>query len=155
MTDPETKLTEHFTLKEMVTSSSHPEIYNVPAPAQVENLRHVCEWLEDLRQRYNERYCGPGADSPVKVSSGYRSYKLNNKVGGAKDSNHLMGCAADLRCIGLEQALRYATILLDKFDEAHADFDEIAVERNLNIYWLHFAVRPKGNRRKVFLQVKR
>ena len=80
---------------------------------------------------------------------------LNQAVGGAKDSNHLMGCAADLRCIGLEQALRYATILLDKFDEAHADFDEIAVERNLNIYWLHFAVRPKGNRRKVFLQVKR
>ena len=98
MTDPETKLTEHFTLKEMVTSSSHPEIYNVPAPAQVENLRHVCEWLEDLRQRYNERYCGPGADTPVKVSSGYRSYKLNNKVGGARDSNHLIGCAADIVC---------------------------------------------------------
>ena len=98
--------------------------------------------------------CGDGTAS-IRISSGYRSFRLNQAVGGAKDSNHLMGCAADLRCIGLEQALRYATILLDKFDEAHADFDEIAVERNLNIYWLHFAVRPKGNRRKVFLQVKR
>ena len=88
-------------------------------------------------------------------SSGYRSYNLNRAVGGDKASNHLMGCAADVRCIGLEQAVRYAAILLDKMDEAHADFDEIIIERNLNIYWLHFAVRQSGNRRKVTMIVKR
>ena len=51
--------------------------------------------------------------------------------------------------------VRYAAILLDKMDEAHADFDEIIIERNLNIYWLHFAVRQSGNRRKVTMIVKR
>ena len=88
-------------------------------------------------------------------NGGYRSYNLNRAVGGDKASNHLMGCAADVRCIGLEQAVRYAAILLDKMDEAHADFDEIIIERNLNIYWLHFAVRQSGNRRKVTMIVKR
>ena len=51
--------------------------------------------------------------------------------------------------------LRPVYILLDKMDEAHADFDEIIIERNLNIYWLHFAIRQSGNRRKVTMIVKR
>lgn len=153
MTDPETQLTPHFKLREFVTSTSHPDIYNVPAPLHVDNLTRVAQWLEVLRAEYNRRYDdGTGA---IRINSGYRSFNLNKAVGGAKDSNHLMGCAADVRCIGLEQALRYATILMDKFDEARCDFDEIGIERNLNIYWLHFAVRPEGNRRKVFITIKR
>ena len=31
--------------------------------------------------------------------------------------NHLTGCAVDIRCLGIEQALRYAVILLDIADE--------------------------------------
>ena len=139
MTDPETRLTPHFRLREFTTSTTHPEIYNVPAPLHVENLTRVAQWLT----------------AAIRISSGYRSYNLNRAVGGDKASNHLMGCAADVRCIGLEQAVRYAAILLDKMDEAHADFDEIIIERNLNIYWLHFAVRQSGNRRKVTMIVKR
>ena len=153
MTDPETRLTPHFRLREFTTSTTHPEIYNVPAPLHVENLTRVAQWLEVLREDYNRRY--DDGTATIRISSGYRSFRLNQAVGGAKDSNHLMGCAADLRCTGLEQALRYATILVDKFDEAHCDFDEIGIERNLHIYWLHFAVRPTGNRRKVFIQIKR
>jgi len=33
---------------------------------------------------------------PVIVSSGYRCKKLNDKVGGVKNSAHLTGCAADI-----------------------------------------------------------
>ena len=150
MVDSETKLTEHFTLKEMVTSSSHPEIYNVPAPAQVENLRHVCAWLEDLRKRYNERYGTPGTDTPVRVSSGYRSYKLNNKVGGDKDSNHLGGYAADLVCRDCAQAVQYAALLMESSVD-RGPWDELIIEKKFNHFWLHFAVRPQHlpNRCKV------
>ena len=43
-----------------------------------------------------------------------------------------------------------AAILLDYADESHRDFDEILIEKNrYGAIWLHFAVRPKGNRRKV------
>ena len=69
-------------------------------------------------------------------------------------SNHLTGCAVDIRCIGVEQALRYANILLDIADGTKRDFDELFIERNAKRhYWIHFAVRPNGNRRKIdFLQ---
>jgi len=64
-------------------------------------------------------------------------------------SNHLTGCAVDIRCIGIEQALRYAAILLDISDVTHEDFDELIIERSkLGNYWIHFAVRPMENRRR-------
>ena len=48
-----------------------------------------------------------------------------------------------------EQALRYAVILMDYADESRQDYDELLIERNKSgRYWVHFAVRPKENRRK-------
>ena len=65
-------------------------------------------------------------------------------------SNHVTGCAVDIRCYGIEQAIRYATILLDYADESKQEFDELFIEKNkYGLYWVHFAVRPKGNRRKI------
>jgi hypothetical protein len=49
----------------------------------------------------------------------------------------------------MEQLLRYAVILLDISDESKEDFDELLLERKGCVLWLHFAVRPKDNRRKV------
>ena len=147
----ETRLTEHFSLQEMTKSSSHPRIENVPSEAAVENLRRVCQQLELLRLRYNQRY-GCGKEWPIVVNSGYRSERLNKAVGGAEGSNHLTGCAADLHCKDLKQALRYACLLLDY--NGPKDFDEIIIERKGQRYWLHFAVRPEGNRGKVTCVVK-
>ena len=48
-------LSEHFTLGE-VTKSKHAEIYNIPSHVAIENLKRVCEWLEELRERYNRNY---------------------------------------------------------------------------------------------------
>ena len=47
--------------------------------------------------------------------------------------------------------LRYVTLLLDISDESHQDFDELLLERNARGYWLHFAVRPRNNRRKIHI----
>jgi hypothetical protein len=57
----------------------------------------------------------------------------------------------DIRCIGIEQALRYAALLLDIADLNREDFDELLLEKKGPVMWLHFAVRPNGNRRKVRL----
>ena len=91
-------------------------------------------------------------EEPIIINSGYRSAAVNKAVGGVKGSNHLTGCAADIRVAGIEQLVRYATILLDISDESQEDFDELLLERSpRGGYWLHFAVRPSGNRRKVRL----
>ncbi len=61
----------------------------------------------------------------------------------------MRGCAVDIRCAGVEQALRYMVILLDMSDQNHRDFDELILERRKSVYWIHFAVRPNDNRKKI------
>ena len=137
-------LSEHFSLAELCKTKTGIE--NVPNEEQVENLKRLCGWLEQLRRRWNNVY-GEG-DDPIIINSGFRSPEVNKAVGGATLSNHLTGCAVDIRCIGIEQALRYAAILLDISDLNKEDFDELIIERKGYSYWIHFAVRPMENRRR-------
>ena len=123
--------------------------------------------LGEDRRGLNERQVSPSSDhpaltgtppdsggekdteEPIIISSGYRSPEVNRKVGGSATSNHLTGCAVDIRVYGIEQAMRYAVILMDYADETRQDYDELLIERNRSgRYWVHFAVRPKDNRRK-------
>ena len=206
MIDPKTHLTEHFTVAEMTYSASYPKIYNVPPLDVIDNLRHLCEWLEDLRAAYNRRYVIRGDENdsrcevrgaryevcfrgyggtevrgcensssaegdlvppasqeaapphprtpeePILINSGYRSKLLNKAVGGALHSNHLTGCAADIRCPGktanerAKMALRYAMLLVEIAEARHERFDELIIERRGTNWWVHFAVRPDANR---------
>ena len=146
------KLSEHFTLGEM-TASSHKEVYNIPSHEAIANLTNLCKWLEVLRLR---------AGTPIRINSGYRSPQLNRAIGGVANSNHLTGCAVDIRVENMEQLIRYAAILLDISNDTKQDFDELLIERRsasplgssknrCGAIWLHFAVRPSNNRRKVCL----
>ena len=155
------RLSPHFTLGEMCKTSVKTADGNIPSHVHIENLKRLCGWLEMLRDEWNKRYGGltpnPSLNSegdfeeePIIISSGYRSPAVNKAVGGVATSNHLTGCAADIRVAGIEQALRYAVILLDISDERGEDFDELLIERNARgAIWLHFAVKEKGNRRKL------
>ena len=139
-----TRLSPHFTLGEM-TKTSVKGVDNTPNHAAVLNLKNLCEnWLEPLRQ----------AQGPIIINSGFRSEAVNKAIGGVKGSNHLTGCAVDIHVSGIEQAIRYAAILLDISDERKENFDELLIERSpKGTYWIHFAVRPSGNRRKLrFIQ---
>ena len=175
------KLSEHFTLGELTKTSYKTEDQNIPSRVAIENLKNLCEnWLEDLRYSYNILYkstvAEPAAldqrslatcsalplglskngtqEAPLFINSAYRSPEVNKKAGGSPTSNHLTGCAVDIHVGGFEQAIRYASILLDISDGTKRDYDELYIERNsAGRYWIHFAVRPKDNRRKVgFLQ---
>ena len=180
------KLSEHFILGEMTKSNSHPEVYNIPSHEAIANLKRLCVWLEELRQRYNDKYVvvkgdvsttldmtggggtlgmtssslssrpsearGEISEEPIRLNSGYRSPQLNRAIGGVSNSNHLTGCAVDIRVENTEQLIRYAAILLDISNDTKQDFDELLIERNrYGAIWLHFAVRPSHNRRKVSL----
>jgi hypothetical protein len=156
----------------------------IPSRVAIENLKRICGWLEILRERYNMRYGDGGSppelggvrgglndsrssrdqttpdpsysggEIPIVISSGYRSEEVNRKCGGAKGSNHLTGCAVDIKCLGPEQMIRYACLLLDTADENGWVFDELIQEKRGTTYLIHFAVRPKENRRKILFDCR-
>ena len=170
------RLSEHFTLGELCKTKYKTADGNIPSRAVIENLIRVCGWLEELRVvagvrpqskvasdctlAPDPRPAGstlapdPGAGEGIVINSGYRSPEVNRLAGGVPSSNHVTGCAVDIRCAGKEQMIRYAAILLDIADETKRDFDELLLEQHGSVCWLHFAVRPKDNRRKIaFLKV--
>ena len=102
------KLSPHFTLGELTKTSYHTLDGNIPSHVSIENLTRLCGRLEILRECYNRKYGDDEHELPVIINSGYRSEEVNQKCGGAKGSNHLTGCAVDIRCTGPEQMKRYA-----------------------------------------------
>ena len=98
------KLSEHFTLGELTVTSVKTADKNIPSHVAIENLKRLCKWLEHLRAQYNLLY--DDGSHPIIINSGYRSEEVNRKVGGAPNSNHLTGCAADM-CVRRRIAVRY------------------------------------------------
>ena len=138
------RLSPHFTLGELTKTSYDTLDKNIPSRVAIENLRNICEnWLEDLRYSYNALYGDSGVEIPIVISSGYRSEEVNRLCGGAKGSNHLTGCAVDIKCYGPEHMIRMASILLDIADGTRRDFDELILEKRGTTSWIHFAVRPE------------
>lgn len=86
------KLTEHFTLEELIKSSTADrlKIDNTPTKSIIHNLTEVAQLLEKIRTTYGK---------PIIVTSGYRCEKLNKAVGGSKTSQHRLGQAADIRSV--------------------------------------------------------
>jgi uncharacterized protein YcbK (DUF882 family) len=163
MLDRTKHLSEHFTLGELTKTSFKTEDNNEPPLEAVENMIDLCEnWLEKLRFNYNiiyvlnsiEDYYTSKNVEPLVINQGFRSHQVmltmeRAGLNPSKTSNHMKGCAVDIRCAGVEQALRYMVIILDIADQKKQDFDELFLERRGTVYWLHFAARPSDNRRKI------
>ncbi|MFA6470130.1 MAG: D-Ala-D-Ala carboxypeptidase family metallohydrolase [Bacteroidota bacterium] len=89
------KLSEHFSLDEMTRSdyAVRHDLKNDPSPEYIQNLIALCRnTLEPLREIIKK---------PIHISSGYRSPEVNEAIGGTKNSQHILGCAADIDVQGL------------------------------------------------------
>lgn len=98
------KLTNNFTLEELYASSTATRkgIDNYPSPIVQQNLRMLAEKvLQPIRDEYKH---------PIQVTSGYRCAALNKEVCGAKNSQHLTGCAADIKCSYTSKAYLFRLI---------------------------------------------
>ena len=83
-------LSPHFTLEEMLRSDTATKkgIENRITAEEVDNLQRLCQKvLEPLRQHFGK---------PIRINSGFRCKALNDAVGGAKNSYHTKGRAADI-----------------------------------------------------------
>ncbi len=95
--DPTVWISEHFRWDEFRCSDGTA----VPARYRA-NVTKLCEtMLEPIREAWGR---------PVTILSGYRTPTWNGRVEGAKASQHLLGCAADIVIAGVTPAEVYLTI---------------------------------------------
>lgn len=82
-------LSPHFSVPELTHSQAAIRLglNNDPGVGQLDNLRRLADVLETVRTAVR--------DMPVLISSGLRTLAVNRAVGGAADSAHLDGRAAD------------------------------------------------------------
>jgi len=86
-------LTDHFTLEEL-THTDHRQFDNIPNEAELENLKRLAAFLEEVKTVLGGR--------PVMVNSGFRSKQVNDAVGSKDSSQHRLGVAVDIRVPGLK-----------------------------------------------------
>lgn len=132
-------LSTNFSLSEMIFSETSIRygIDNSPTPEVLENLKRLCAALEEVRVSIDNR--------SIFVNSGYRSPALNRAIGGAKNSVHMTGLAADIRC-RLSPREFASTIVKSgiKFDQVILEFDS----------WVHFGLSVGPMRQQVLTAKK-
>jgi|TARA_A100001015_G_scaffold4632_1_gene5908 zinc D-Ala-D-Ala carboxypeptidase len=135
------KLTTNFSLAELTASqvAARQGINNNPTAGQIENLKRLCESiLQPIRNHY---------DSPVIISSGFRTPELCVLIGSSIDSQHAKGEAADLQVSGVDNKK------LAEYIKNNLDFDQLILEfyresEGPQSGWVHVSYVGKGNRKQ-------
>lgn len=134
---PTTQLSRHFSLREFVISATAIRfgIDNTPPDEAVARLKVLCEKvLEPLRLRFGM----------LRITSGYRSPIVNEKVGGVATSQHTMGEAADIHVPNDEVGMK-----MYNYIRCNLDFDQLIYEyrSKTGARWMHVSYRADGNNR--------
>src|SRR5574344_2251025 len=126
---------KYFTIEELTkTSKPYP---NVPNEEQIKNLTNLVEKvLDPIREEIG---------SPITVSSGFRSWKVNKAVGGVDSSQHTKGEAVDLVCNNNAKLFE----LIQKL----GIYDQLIWEYGNDRYpaWVQVSLKRIGNNRKICL----
>ena len=86
------QLSKHFSYDEL-TTTNHREFDNTPSEAELENLKRLANFLEEVKAVLYGK--------PIMVNSAFRSELVNNACGSKSNSQQRVGCAADIRVPGL------------------------------------------------------
>ena len=116
-------LTPHFTLEEL-THTDHREFDNTPNDAELENIKRLAEFLEEVKTVLGGK--------PIMVNSAFRSKAVNDAVGSKDTSQHRIGCAADIRvpAVTPDEVVRAIIASGLGFDQVIREFDR----------WTHVSV---------------
>lgn len=125
-------MSDHFTQDELTFSSTAQRlgINNTPGADIIVNLQVLMDGLEQVRTLLGYA---------MHIDSGYRCPNLNAKIGGAPNSAHMYGFAADFICpeFGTPLAIVNAIVASD------IRFDQCIQEGT----WVHISFAPAMRRR--------
>ena len=116
------QLSEHFSLEEL-THTDHREFDNTPNDAELANLTRLAEFLELVRALLGK---------PIFVNSAFRSKLVNDAVGSKDSSQHRVGCAVDIRVVGMTPNEVVQTVIASDlgYDQIIREFDR----------WTHISI---------------
>jgi hypothetical protein len=126
----------NFSIAELTASKlakSH-KIDNTPDQVALYNIyNNLMPNLEKIRSLLG--------DKEIKITSGFRSKELNEKVGGSKTSAHMHGLAADFVCPDFGEPSRVVSEIRKHFSDI--GFDQLIDEGT----WVHVGFcnsKPRG-----------
>ena len=133
-------LSKHVTLKEFQASglATLRNLNNEMSESQIASAKLLCENVfEPLRIHLN---------TPIQISSGFRSLQVNRLIGGAKTSQHTKGEAMDIKIDA-----KGFNFIKDKLD-----FDQLIWEfgNDEQPSWVHVSFSSK-NRKQVLKATKK
>lgn len=141
------KLSKNLRLAEMIRSESAKRlgISNQPTEEHIENMKRFAMMVfEPIRARF---------DTPIYISSGYRSEKLNKAIKGSLTSQHCSGEAADIDMDG-SSVITNADVF--NYIKDNLEFDQLIWEfgDSNNPDWVHVSYKDEGNRKEVLAAYK-
>lgn len=90
--------------------------------------------LDPLREMIN---------SPIRVTSGYRTPEHNKNIGGSKNSQHTKGQAVDIQPMKVNTKEVFET-LINNFE-----FDQAILEDNGHTQWIHISYSSNNRKQKL------
>lgn len=142
------RISDNITFAEVFKSQTavRYKINNVATdPDILKNIKHVAEKVfEPIRKHFN---------TPIGISSFYRSPELNKKMGGSKTSQHMTGEAIDIDA-DIFGGVTNSEIF--EFVKANLEFDQLIWEygNDKNPAWVHVSLKRTGKNRKQILRVR-
>jgi hypothetical protein len=134
------QLTQNFSLEEL-THTDHRQYDNTPNDAELENLKRLAEFLEEVKAALGGR--------PVMVNSAFRCKQVNDAVGSRDTSQHRIGCAVDFRVPKLtpDEVVKIIISAGLPYDQVIREFDR----------WTHVSIpnTPDAKPRKQALIIDR
>ena len=126
-------MSKYFTIEEMTRSNTATRHGwdNTPNAAQKRDLLRLMDYLDGIREEFGE---------PIRVTSGFRSWDVNDAVGGSKKSQHLAGQAADIVPMHKPKRLRELFDLIRK----RGGYQQVIYEHVGRSVWVHVAIPPLG-----------
>lgn len=136
-------ITPNFKYSEFVSSPTATKygIQNIPNDEELNNIVKLCKTvLQPIRDKYGKS---------IKVNSGFRGRQLNAKVGGAANSDHLFGAAADIKA-GDGNNRRLFDLILKMIQNKEIQCRQLIWEYGTKVQpqWIHIAVNHNKNKTK-------
>ena len=126
--------TPHFSVREMQaseTAARYGLLNDVPA-LLVPNMIRTCQMLETVRARFG----------PIRVTSGYRSPRLNALIGGSATSAHMDARAVDFEPLDPQVTLKEVVLWIMEHGNK-LDFDQCIFEYG---QWIHLGIAAGDKR---------